>query len=329
MDYTPEILNVEGIRQWEQIKKDYDNCPLLLGNGFSLNFSARLLYSNLYENYIQDCPDEITSLFEEFDSYNFEIILEHLESTERVCKALGIPQKQITRNKDLIKEGLIDSINRIHPTPDEIRLEQIKRVAEQIKDFDQIFTTNYDLFLYYLILESKKFGDYFYFENREDDRFKLFNPGDALNTNHIYYLHGALFIFDKSINTIKIKRDDNWLIQVITKEITKDNYPLFISEGTYKTKLKAIQSNNYLTYCFRNLQENKSSNLVVFGQSLSEQDLHIVHAIDENYENLAYGIRISVNKKMNEIKAELNRIRSLFKKTDVEFFDSSTLFKFE
>lgn len=329
MDYTPEILNVEGIRQWEQIKKDYDNCPLLLGNGFSLNFSARLLYSNLYENYIQDCPDEITSLFEEFDSYNFEIILEHLESTERVCKALGIPQKRITRNKDLIKEGLIDSINRIHPTPDEICLEQIKRVAEQIKDFDQIFTTNYDLFLYYLILESKKFGDYFYFENRDDDRFKLFNPGDALNTNHIYYLHGALFIFDKSINTIKIKRDDNWLIQVITKEITKDNYPLFISEGTYKTKLKAIQSNNYLTYCFRNLQENKSSNLVVFGQSLSEQDLHIVHAIDENYENLAYGIRISVNKRMNEIKAELNRIRSLFKKTDVEFFDSSTLFKFE
>ena len=329
MEYTPEILNIEGIRQWDWIKNQYNNCPLLLGNGFSLNFSERLLYRNLYENYIQDCPDEITSLFKEFDSTNFEIILEHLESTERVCKAIGIAQKRITRNKELIKQGLIDSINRIHPTPDEIHLAQIKRVAEQITDFDQIFTTNYDLFLYYLILESKKFGDYFYFENRDDDRFKLFNAGDKLNRHHIYYLHGALFIFDKSINTIKIKRDENWLIQVITKEITNDNYPLFISEGTYKTKLKAIQSNNYLTYCLRNLRENKSSHLVVFGQSLSAQDLHIVQAIDENYENLAYGIRISVNKRMKDIKAELNRIRALFKNTEIEFFDSSTLFKFD
>ena len=329
MKHTPKILNAEGIRQWDLIKKDFIKSPLLLGNGFSLNFSTKLLYKNLYDNYIKNCSDEITSLFKEFDSYNFEIILEHLESTERVCKALNINHDRISKNKNLIKQGLIDSINRIHPTPDQIKLEQIRKVAEQIKEFDQIFTTNYDLFSYYLILESKKFGDYFYFENYSDNRFKLFNSGDELNNNHIYYLHGALFLFDKSINTLKIKRDENWLIEVITKEITSDNYPLFISEGTHEMKLKAIQSNNYLSYCFRHLKENKSKKMVVFGQSLSNQDLHIVQAIDNSYEKIAYGIRITENKKLKEIKAELNRVRSLFKKTEIEFFDSSTLFDFE
>lgn len=329
MKHTVEQLNAEGIRQWEWISKNFINSPLLLGNGFSLNFSTRLLYRNLYDKYIETCPKDVKNLFKEFKSTNFEIILEHLESTERVCSALEIEQQRITKNKNTIKQGLIESINRIHPTPDEIKIEQLKLVAEQLREFDQIFTTNYDLFLYYLILESKKFGDYFYFHFYDDERFQLFNAGDQENKHHIYYLHGALFLFDRSINTIKIKRDDNWLIEVITKEISSDNYPLFISEGTSEMKLKAIQSNNYLSYCFRELNENKSEKIVVFGQSLSSQDLHIVKTLDKNYKELAYGIRISENKSLKEIRAELNRVRSLFKQTEVEFFDSSTLFKFE
>lgn len=329
MKYTTTDLNVEGIRQWNWIEKHFQECPLLLGNGFSLNFSSRLLYRNLYEKYIENCPEDVEKLFKEFNSTNFEIILEHLESSERVCNALEIHQSRISKNKELIKQGLIDSINRIHPTPEEIRLDQIKLVAEQIRQFDQIFTTNYDLFLYYLILESKKFGDFFYMPFFEDERFKRFNTGDIYNKNHIYYLHGALFIFDKSVETIKIKRNENWLIEVITREISKDNYPLFISEGTSKTKLKGIQSNNYLTYCFRELKENKNKNLVIYGQSLSDQDLHIAQAIDENYDKVAVSIRISENKTMNELKSEMNRIKSILKDTEVEFYDSSSLFDFE
>ncbi|MDO6739473.1 DUF4917 family protein [Wenyingzhuangia sp. 2_MG-2023] len=329
MKFTTEQLNAEGIRQWDWIKVQFPDCPLLLGNGFSLNFSSRLLYRNLYEKYIENCPEDAKKLFKEFKSTNFEIILEHLESTERVCSALEIEQQRISKNKDLIKQGLIDSINRIHPTPDEIKLDQIKLVAEQIKEFEQIFTTNYDLFLYYLILESKKFGDYFYMPFFEDERFKRFKTGDVFKKNHIYYLHGALFVFEKSVETIKIKRNENWLIEVITKEISKDNYPLFISEGTSEMKLKGIQSNNYLTYCFRELKENKNKNLVIYGQSLSDQDLHIVKAIDENYDKVAISIRISENKTMNELKSEMNRIKSILKNTEVEFYDSTSLFKFE
>jgi hypothetical protein len=74
--------------------------------------------------------------------------------------------------------------------------------------------------------------------------------------------------------------------------------------------------------------KNKNSN-VIYGQSLSDQDLHIVKAIDENYDKVAFSIRISENKTMNELKSEMNRIRSILKNTEVEFYDSSTLFEFE
>ena len=68
---------------------------------------------------------------------------------------------------------------------------------------------------------------------------------------------------------------------------------------------------------------------MIYGQSLSDQDLHIVKAIDGNYDKVAFSIRISENKSMNELKSEMNRIKSILKNTEVEFYDSSSLFKFE
>lgn len=171
------------------------------------------------------------------------------------------------------------------------------------------------------------FGDYFY-KQCENDRFKLFKSGDNIRKNHIYYLHGALFIFEKSVETIKIKCDKNWLIKEITQEISKNNYPLFISEGTYEMKLKGIQSNKYLTYCFRKLKGNKNKNIVIYGQSLGDEDLHIAEAIDQNYKKVAISIRTS-EKPINELKSEMYRIKSILKKVEIQFYDSTSLFKFE
>jgi hypothetical protein len=39
--YTEDELNIEGIRQWDWIKDDYKKSSILLGNGFSINFSER------------------------------------------------------------------------------------------------------------------------------------------------------------------------------------------------------------------------------------------------------------------------------------------------
>jgi len=327
--FTAESLNIEGIKQWSWIEKDYVNCPILLGNGFSLNFSETLKFKTLYENFKSNASKHAKLLFSEFDTSNFEMVLQHIESTVRVLSAIKDDTEKVDNLKTEVREGLIDSINKIHPTPEHIDQSKILLVAEQFKRFSNIYTTNYDLFLYYIILNSNKFGDYFYYKFYSNDRFKLFNQGDRNFKHHIYYLHGALFLYESGIETTKLKKDEgSWLIDNINEQIKNSNYPLFISEGSSDSKVKSIQSNSYLHYCFNKLSESKEKKLVVFGQSLNVQDLHIAKVIDEKFECVAISIRPQNYNSIKDLKAEKNRISSLFKNVQFEFYDSNSLFKF-
>jgi hypothetical protein len=336
MQFTDEELKNEGIFSWDIIKDQFDDCPILLGNGFSLNFSETLRYRNLFDSFITTASNETQSLFKEFTTSNFETVLQHIDSTTRVLNSIHKKCSELDFFKSEIRQGLIDSIHRIHPTPDQIDQNLIRWIGPQIIRFKDIFTTNYDLFLYYVVLEAlypgtddKKFGDYFYYLFFGNEEFNLFNPGDEQNTHHVYYLHGALFLFENGLNTLKIKKDEeHWLINKITEEINKGNYPLFISEGTSIRKQKEIQANYYLSYCLRNFSEPEEKKLVVFGQSLNEQDNHLVKIIDDAYEKVAISINPDSKNNLKEIKAEKHRLSALFKNVDFVFYNSKTIFNF-
>lgn len=326
--YTSEELNNEGIRQWDWIKKDFTHTSILLGNGFSINFSDTLKYKFLYEFFIKSCSTESHKLFDVFETKNFEKILENIEIARIVSKTLNFSNKEFEKFKIEIRQGLIDSINKIHPKPIDVKQEQIKWIAGQFQNFNQIFTTNYDLFLYYIILETKKFGDHLF--NKYSDKYNTFVDPDKMKSHHIYYLHGALFLYESGLTTLKIKKPiDGWLLDSITEEISKNNYPLFISEGKSETKLKAIKSNLYLNFCLDRFETNTDKSLIIFGQSLSDQDEHLVRIIDKTYDKLAISIRGEDWQTIGELRAEKHRISSYLKKAKFEFFDSKTLFDFE
>lgn len=327
-NFTPEALNIEGIRQWDWIKKNFTSTSILLGNGFSINFSDTLRYKYLYEFFISSCSDTSKELFDVFRTKNFESVLGNIEIARTVCQTLKIETEVFTKFHSEVREGLIDSINKIHPKPIDLNQDKLKWIGLQFKNYNQIFTTNYDLFLYYIILEAKKFGDHLF--NNASTKYNYFGEPDKMNNHHIYYLHGALFLFENGLTTYKIKRpSEGWLLNAITDEIANNNYPLFISEGHSDNKLKAIQSNSYLSFCLRQLESNSDKTLVVFGQSLSEQDAHIVKIIDKHYEKVAISIRVDDYETMGEVKAEKNRISGQFKKTELDFYDAKTLFDFE
>jgi hypothetical protein len=242
-----------------------------------------------------------------------------------------IESEKFEQLKNEIRDGLITSINKIHPKHDIINQDEIKLIASQFKDFTNIYTTNYDLFLYYIILETKTRGDHFF--NHHNSNFNYFNAPDSYNyAYHIYYLHGALFLFETGLRTLKIKKPNSmlpkWLLGTITEEISKNNYPLFISEGKSETKLKAIQSNSYLSFCLNKFGQANSQNLVVYGQSLSEQDNHLVKIIDKNYKKVAISIKTDNNQSLKQIIAKKNRISSVFSEIDYEFYDAASLFNF-
>ena len=326
--YTKEELNIEGIRQWDLIKGDFKKSSILLGNGFSINFSDTLIYKNLYDFFITKSSNESKKLFEAFDTRNFEKVLESIEVAKTVCATLNIDTTAFENFKKEVREGLIDSINTIHPRPISVDYDLVSTIAKQFTDFNQIFTTNYDLFLYYIVLKTRRFGDHFF--NKHSAKYMYYAEPDQMNSNHIYFLHGALFLFETGITTLKILRpQDGWLLNRITDEIAQNNYPLFISEGKSEAKLKSIQSNRYLTFALNQFQKCSDKNLVIYGHSLSEQDEHLVKIIDKSFEKIAISIRPQKLATIGELKAEKNRLSSYFKKAKFEFYDSSTLFNFD
>lgn len=327
--FAPGVLKHEGVHQWDTIREKYNQCPILLGNGFSLNFSETLRYSNLFDSFINTCTSGSKNLFRLLATRNFETVLESIETAKLVTEALDSELSGLDKHKTEIKNGLIKTINQIHPRPDAIDYKLTEELAKQFSCFNNVFTTNYDLYLYYIILDSNIFGDHFF--TKASTKFHSFEEPDTKKNNHIYYLHGALFLFEHSINTYKLLKPSNgWLLDNITEEIRADNYPLFISEGKSEGKLKSIQSNPYLTFCFNRLESdgNDKGHIVVFGQSLSSQDYHIASAIDKHFKKAAISLRIDDWSSMGELKAEKNRILSLFKDTDIEFFCSKSLFDF-
>ena len=173
------------------------------------------------------------------------------------------------------------------------------------------------------------YSDYFW--NKYGKQFMQFMDYDDYPHKHVYYLHGALFLFKISPNTLKLRRESEVpkeLVAMIGDTITRGTMPLFVSEGDCKEKLKAIARSNYLNFCYESLKisENK---LVIFGSSLSYQDTHIANAINykRNKRELAIAIHIG-NKSKTDLEKEIRRLKAKFKSHKTYFFDSETIFEF-
>ena len=177
--------------------------------------------------------------------------------------------------------------------------------------------------------KAAPYSDYCWGEY-DDEQFKQFVGYDDYHDKHVYYLHGALCLFKITPDTLKLKRGDapKELVEMIGDVVNRGIMPLFVSEGNYKEKMKAIERSNYLSFCYENLEKSKNK-LVIFGSSLSSQDVHIAKAIryKKNNRKLAISIHIS-NKSVNELKREIKRLKAKFISHKIYFFNSETIFKF-
>ena len=339
MALSKEELEKIGINSWDDIKKTYTHRPnLLLGNGFSINFSSRFMYKSIFEKFQETCDEKFVKLFGSFDTTNFEKIMEYLKYATIVNKILDIPFEEIIKAKEELRDSLIMVVNKIHPKSEEISKEIIENVTlAMISDFEDVFTLNYDLYMYQIIMKSidlrregiieNNYQDFFWADY--NSRFKCFEHS-IYRYRKVYYLHGALFIFYFRPNTLKIKRsgDEKELIQVISEEIGGYNLPLFVSEGTSIDKISAIQSNYYLSYCLNEFKR-QDRDLFVYGVSFGDNDEHIVRAIKGQNRKVFISIYIG-EKSEDDIKQEINRLKSLLDIHNIKlyFIDSRSVFQF-
>jgi hypothetical protein len=338
-------LNNIGIRQWPAIRAGYGKPDLLLGNGFSINQNSNFTYSSLFGIFLNNSPANIHSTVNVFQTTNFELILEHLTYARKVNESLGLDIVQIQNVIDRLKEGLVSSIRQVHPTVSAIDWSKLQALTVSLDNFNDIFTTNYDLFLYHIIMKAKDryveerkkgtgadpnirpYNDYFWGRhNAPAGHLEFVDYQHYPEYKHIYYLHGALFIFADGLLNLKITSvAEAELINVIEQKISVNKFPLFVSEGTAADKMGTINRSPYLRFCLDQLSATGKP-LLVYGNSLSTVDSHIVDAIKKHQRSLIYAIYVNGRSEYSLSYEKYGILQKFPSHYKIEFVDSSSIF---
>ena len=254
---------------------------ILIGNGFSRSITDRFAYRHLRDVVRHRLSDTANQFFDQFDTANFEDVLKRLDDARIIVNGIfGLHDVNIDNLMIEVQSSLMEAVNSIHPEgPIENALD-CDAVNNVLLTYDNVFTTNYDLLLYWCTRNSEQGFNV-------DDYFRLgpFDRVDAATRQRAYptsilYLHGALFLYATNGETRKLHRGgDNILVHGIQQYIESEVYPLCISEGSAEQKLGAIRQNAYLSFAYDSLR-NIDGDLHIFGHALDPAiDQHITDAI--------------------------------------------------
>jgi len=295
----------------------------------------------LFENFIKSLDTKLEKVFKSFGTTNFELIIQILNSAENVNKILDYPFDKIEPLRKNLREGLIKTIQESHPKHSEIYYPQLINLSKELESFSDIFTTNYDVFLYKTILQSitehrflhqntaDPYQDFFY-EEMSGTELAFVNEKFYPTSRSIYYLHGALFLYQTTNRTTnyKLRRLESVkleYIQLVRREIENDNFPIFVAEGDFRDKLRTINNNSYLNFCATQLQKSYR-NIVFYGFSFGDSDRHIVDFLNKSkVEKIAVSI-YKGNKPLEQLEKEVSYFRNQFTTKSVAVFDSEGLF---
>jgi len=192
---------------------------------------------------------------------------------------------------DELKTSLIDAVKSVHPEHTFSITEEKKasclRFLQPFLENGSVFTTNYDLLLYWVFLKGDLnkikdgFGRQQYSFDENSPEYSELHWGPYKDKQNIFFLHGALHLFDMGEGILKESSDElNTIIEKIRTRINNNQYPIFVSAGSSKEKITQIRHNNYLSFCYDKLSEVKGS-LVIFGFKFGEYDNHIIEAINQ------------------------------------------------
>jgi Domain of unknown function (DUF4917) len=269
---------------WREIATAHGWDTLLLGNGMSINiwepFGYRKLYDRARSGGLSDQDRELFS-----STPNFERVLGDLLTAIRVNEAVGIPVQPLVERYRNIQRALVQAIREVHVKLNRVPLATRRIISETMEQFEWVFTTSYDLLVYWAMAARgfEPFMDHFRYRGRcEFDPARASVPASRIP---VYFLHGALhLVVGSSGTTWKLRQTDlDSILDQFGKPIEGDAKarPLLVTEGSAEDKLAAIEDNVYLSHALDRLQ-GRELPVVVFGSSLSEHDSHLAEALSEH-----------------------------------------------
>lgn len=322
---------------------------LLLGNGFSMAYDSEIFSYNALHRFIDDLDDELlTKLFTIANTKNFELVLQQLENFCELIDAFGSDKKlkhKIQAASETLKQSLIDAIEELHPDhvfkiPEEKSQACAKFLNQYISNSGHIFTTNYDVLLYWVLMRNNIKGhvdgfgrDVEYSEDYNSDKEAEVSDllwGRNKSKQNVHYLHGALPFFDTGIEIVKEEYDsEHNIMEKIKKRMSDKEYPVFVTAGTSSQKLEHIMHNRYLSECYEQLC-NISGSLIVFGFGFGKYDEHIIEAIniaskrkkEKDFNDKLWSVYIGINSSRGQKYIE--KIKHKFK-CKVNMFDAKTV----
>ena len=266
------------------------NRHVLLGNGFSIGAHPVFTYGTLYEQAKQvNLPDHVTELFDWCGTTNFEQVLRQLAEAKWLAEHYGLigtdSGRDMKADYELLKDALVGAIASTHPaTPNDINETALASAANFLKSFKNVFTTNYDLLLYWASVSHDvfHFQDGFGREKETPADYVVFRQ-TTTNGPFLYFLHGALHLttVDGEVRKLVWNTTSLPLMDQIRIMLDQGQYPLVVSEGDAHDKRVRIESSSYLSWAFRRF-ENSQGTFFTYGWALSEQDGHLLHAIARN-----------------------------------------------
>jgi hypothetical protein len=264
---------------------------LLLGNGFSIACRPDIFaYGRLYEQAdFTKVSATAKRAFEALGIQDFERVIKLLRDAAKVVRAYGGPEALATAfeaDADGLRELLVQTIAASHPAwPGELTEEEYQACRSFLKHFGTIYTFNYDLLLYWAqmhtpegVAPSSDDG----FRTPEDDfdaSYVIWEPGQS-HEQDMWFLHGALHVFDTGTEIQKYtwSKTGVRLTNQIRDALSRNYFPLFVSEGTSDEKYERIRHSDYLAKAYRSFSSIQGA-LFIYGHSLAENDDHYLKCI--------------------------------------------------
>ena len=281
---------------FDQVLAQTNKPHLLLGNGFSISYDKKrfsfttLLNSALNEGII-DKNSELYKIFQKLETADFESVMRILEESEKVVEVYDGNkklQKKLRADGKSLKEYLVKIITNNHPEKStSLSSHEKESCISFLKNFNRIYTLNYDLLLYWASMQDQSpiladgFGND---EDSRDEGYVVYKNSSTYPMN-IYYLHGALHYFDAESQIIKktYVNTDIPLVKQVRASLDEGKYPIFISEGSSEQKMTKIMHSAYLNHCYKSLKsiggKKAGRDIVIFGTYLKSNDDHMLDAI--------------------------------------------------
>ncbi len=325
----------------EQAQK-YNKRHALLGNGFSISCRPDIfVYGKLFERAdFSELSPSAKLAFEALDTQDFEKVIKVLRDASAVLTAYeGADSdliEQLRRDADGLREVLVQAIASSHPDwPGEITDEEYKSCRMFLANFDNVYTLNYDLLLYWAVMHDEddiKIKSDDGFRTPEDDfdsEYVVWEAGTSRGQN-IWYLHGALYVFDAGTEIQKYTwvNTGQRLIDQIRDALERNYFPLFVAEGASNEKLDRIMHSEYLAKGKRSFSSIQGA-LFIHGHSLAANDEHFLKTIEKGkIKHLYVGLYGDENSESNKaIKSRALRMaenRAKSKPLEVSFYDSES-----